>query len=104
MIRWSDEQEMVRQAVRSFVDSEIRPHREALEFGDMAPYDLLRKMFRTFGMDAMARTPSPSGLPGSGQRRRASRTQVGRTPGRNGLLRRSSRGTWWPSRSSRSSS
>jgi alkylation response protein AidB-like acyl-CoA dehydrogenase len=55
MIRWSEEQEMVRQAVRGFVDSEIRPHREALEFGDMAPYDLLRKMFRTFGMDGMAR-------------------------------------------------
>ena len=55
MIRWSDEQEMVRQAVRGFVDSEIRPHREALEFGDMAPYDLLRKMFKTFGMDALAR-------------------------------------------------
>ncbi len=55
MIKWSEEQEMVRQAVRDFVDSEIRPHRDELEFGDMAPYDLLRKMFRTFGMDAMAR-------------------------------------------------
>lgn len=55
MFKWSDEQEMVRQAVRGFVDSEIRPHREALEFGEMAPYDLLRKMFKTFGMDGMAR-------------------------------------------------
>jgi hypothetical protein len=55
MIKWSEEQEMVRQAVRDFVDSEIRPHREELEFGDMPPYDLLRKMFATFGMDAMAR-------------------------------------------------
>ncbi|MCB1270663.1 MAG: acyl-CoA dehydrogenase family protein [Microthrixaceae bacterium] len=55
MIRWSDEQEMVRSAVREFVDSEIRPHREELEFGEMPPYDLLRKMFKTFGMDAMAR-------------------------------------------------
>jgi alkylation response protein AidB-like acyl-CoA dehydrogenase len=55
MIKWSDEQEMVRQAVRGFIDSEIRPHREELEFGDMPPYDLLRKMFATFGMDAMAR-------------------------------------------------
>lgn len=55
MIRWTEEQEMVRKAVRAFVDTEIRPHREALEFGDMVPYDLLRKMFRTFGMDAMAR-------------------------------------------------
>lgn len=55
MIKWSEEQEMVRTAVRDFVDSEIRPHREELEFGDLPPYDLLRKMFATFGMDAMAR-------------------------------------------------
>ena len=55
MIKWSEEQEMVRQAVREFVDKEIRPNREALEFGDMPPYDLLRKMFATFGMDSMAR-------------------------------------------------
>jgi alkylation response protein AidB-like acyl-CoA dehydrogenase len=52
---WSEEQEMVRQAVRDFVDREIRPHREELEFGDMPPYDLLRKLFSTFGMDAMQR-------------------------------------------------
>ncbi len=55
MIKWSEEQEMVRQAVREFVDKEIRPHREELEFGDMAPYDLLRKLFATFGMDSMQR-------------------------------------------------
>jgi alkylation response protein AidB-like acyl-CoA dehydrogenase len=55
MIKWSEEQEMVRQAVREFVDKEIRPNREELEFGDMAPYDLLRKLFATFGMDSMQR-------------------------------------------------
>ena len=55
MFQWSDEQEMVRQAVRDFVDREIRPHREELEFGDLPPYDLLRKLFATFGMDAMQR-------------------------------------------------
>ena len=55
MYEWSEEQEMVRQAVRDFVDREIRPHREELEFGDLAPYDLLRKLFSTFGMDAMQR-------------------------------------------------
>lgn len=56
MFKWSDEQEMVRSAVRDFVEKEIRPHREALEFGDMPPYDLLRKMFSTFGMVDMARS------------------------------------------------
>lgn len=46
---------MVRDAVRQFVDSEIRPHREDLEHGDLPPYDLLRKMYKAFGMDVMAR-------------------------------------------------
>jgi len=55
VFQWSEEQEMVRQAVRDFVDREIRPHRDELEFGDLPPYDLLRKLFSTFGMDAMAR-------------------------------------------------
>ncbi|MFM7509676.1 MAG: acyl-CoA dehydrogenase family protein [Actinomycetota bacterium] len=55
MFQWSEEQEMVRTAVRDFVDREIRPHRDELEFGDMPPYDLLRKLFSTFGMDAMQR-------------------------------------------------
>ena len=46
---------MVRKAVRDFVDAEIRPRREELEFGDLQPYDLLRKMFATFGMADMQR-------------------------------------------------
>jgi alkylation response protein AidB-like acyl-CoA dehydrogenase len=46
---------MVRDAVRQFVDREIKPNVEALEHGDLPPYDILRKMFQTFGMDALAR-------------------------------------------------
>ena len=46
---------MVRDAVRQFVDNEIRPHREELEHGDLPPYDLLRKLYSTFGMDQLAR-------------------------------------------------
>ena len=45
---------MIRGAVREFVEKEIRPHREELEHGDMAPYDLLRKLYKTFGLDVMA--------------------------------------------------
>jgi alkylation response protein AidB-like acyl-CoA dehydrogenase len=52
---WSEEQQMVRKAVRDFIDAEIRPRREELEFGDLPPYDLLRKMFATFGMTDMQR-------------------------------------------------
>jgi hypothetical protein len=55
MYEWSDEHRMIIEAVRRFVDDEIRPHVEELEHGDMPPYDILRKLFATFGMDAMAR-------------------------------------------------
>src|SRR5882724_4655775 len=54
MFEWPEELQMVRDAVRQFVDNEIRPHREELEHGDLPPYDLLRKMYKTFGMDALA--------------------------------------------------
>ena len=55
MFEWSDEQLMVREAVRQFIDREIRPNIEALEHGDTPPYDTLRKLLATFGMDAAAR-------------------------------------------------
>ncbi len=54
MFEWPEELQMVRDAVRQFVDNEIRPHREELEHGDLPPYDLLRKLYKTFGMDTMA--------------------------------------------------
>jgi len=55
MYKWSDEQLMVQDAVRQFVQAEIKPRVEELEHGDLPPYDILRKLFATFGMDAMAR-------------------------------------------------
>ncbi|MCL4722107.1 MAG: acyl-CoA dehydrogenase family protein, partial [Gammaproteobacteria bacterium] len=55
MFEWSDEQLAIRDAVRQFIDKEIRPHVDELEHGDTPPYDILRKFFATFGMDAMAR-------------------------------------------------
>jgi alkylation response protein AidB-like acyl-CoA dehydrogenase len=54
MFEWPEELQMVRDAVRQFVDNEIRPHREELEHGDLPPYDLLRKLYKTFGMDTLA--------------------------------------------------
>jgi acyl-CoA dehydrogenase len=56
MFEWSEEQLMIRDAVRQFVEAEIAPRREELEHGDLPPYDVLRKLFATFGMDAMARS------------------------------------------------
>ncbi len=55
MFQWSDEHQMIRDAVKRFVDDEVRPHVDELEHGDLPPYDILRKLFATFGMDAMAR-------------------------------------------------
>src|SRR5690606_37942911 len=55
MIEWSEEQQMVRAAVRDFIEKEVVPHHRDLEHGDLPPYDIVRKLFATFGMDAMAR-------------------------------------------------
>ena len=55
MFEWSEEQKMIRDAVRQFIEAEIVPQRDELEHGDLPPYDILRKLFATFGMDAMAR-------------------------------------------------
>jgi len=55
MLEWSDVDIAVRDAVRAFVDKEIRPHVDDLESGDMLPYPIIRKLFATFGIDAMAK-------------------------------------------------
>ncbi|MFW5876357.1 MAG: acyl-CoA dehydrogenase family protein, partial [Myxococcota bacterium] len=55
MIEWSEQHEQIRQMVRKFIEAEIAPNREELEFGDTPPYDVLRKMMKTFGMDEMAK-------------------------------------------------
>ncbi|PND55161.1 acyl-CoA dehydrogenase [Mycobacterium sp. ENV421] len=55
MIEWSDVDIAVRDAVREFVDKEVRPHLDELESGDMEPYPIIRKLFATFGIAEMAR-------------------------------------------------
>ena len=55
MFEWTDEQIMMREAVRKFVEAEIAPNTNELEHGDTPPYDTLRKLYKTFGMDVMAR-------------------------------------------------
>jgi acyl-CoA dehydrogenase len=50
VIEWSEEHKAIAQAVRRFVEDEIKPRRQELEFGDTPPYELLRKLIRTFGM------------------------------------------------------
>jgi alkylation response protein AidB-like acyl-CoA dehydrogenase len=54
MIEWSESDLAIRDAVREFIDKEIRPHADALETGELPPYDIIRKLFASFGVDAMA--------------------------------------------------
>jgi hypothetical protein len=55
MIEWSEQHQMIRDVVRRFIDAEIVPHVDELEHGDLPPYDILRKLYATFGMDELAR-------------------------------------------------
>ena len=55
MIEWSDEHRLMQDAVRRFIDAEVVPNLQELEHGELPPYDILRKMFKTFGIDEMAR-------------------------------------------------
>src|SRR6202161_1844185 len=55
VFEWSEEQLAIQDAVRRFVESEVVPNIDALEYGDLPPYDVIRKLYATFGMDQMAR-------------------------------------------------
>ncbi|WP_445186542.1 acyl-CoA dehydrogenase family protein [Pseudonocardia sp. Cha107L01] len=54
MIEWSQTDVLIRDSVREFVDKEIRPHLDQLESGELPPYDIIRKLFAAFGIDAIA--------------------------------------------------
>ncbi|WP_433727474.1 acyl-CoA dehydrogenase family protein [Nocardia sp. CA-129566] len=53
MFEWSETDEMIREAVHTFIDKEVRPHLDALESGELTPYPIIRKLFSDFGIDAM---------------------------------------------------
>ena len=55
MFEWSETDLMIRDAVRGFIDKEIRPNLDALESGELPPYPVIRKLFSEFGIDTMAR-------------------------------------------------
>jgi len=55
MIEWSEQHLQIREMVRRFIDAEVRPKLEQIEHGDLPPYDVLRKLLSTFGIDEMAR-------------------------------------------------
>jgi len=55
MIEWSEQHLMIRDAIRKFIEAEIKPNLQELEHGETPPYDVLRRMMRTFGMDQVAK-------------------------------------------------
>ncbi|MBI4515107.1 MAG: acyl-CoA dehydrogenase family protein [Deltaproteobacteria bacterium] len=55
MIEWSEQHLMIRDAVRRFIEAEIKPKLEQIEHGEQPPYDIIRKLMATFGMVDMAR-------------------------------------------------
>jgi alkylation response protein AidB-like acyl-CoA dehydrogenase len=54
MYEWSDTDLMFRDALRGFIEKEIKPHVDKLESGELPPFEIIRKMYATFGMDEMA--------------------------------------------------
>ena len=54
MIEWSKSDLLIRDAVRGFIDRELRPNVDALESGEMTPYPIIRKLFSEFGLDVLA--------------------------------------------------
>jgi acyl-CoA dehydrogenase len=55
MIEWSEQHTQIRDMLRRFVEAEIAPKREELEHGATPPYEILRKLLKTFGVDEMAK-------------------------------------------------
>ncbi len=54
MYEWSPEHRAIAEALRRFVDEEIRPRLDDLEHNGEPPYEVLRLLYRTFGIREMA--------------------------------------------------
>jgi acyl-CoA dehydrogenase len=55
MIEWNEMHLQIRDMMRRFVEAEVKPNLEALEHGDLPPYEILRKMITSFGIADMAK-------------------------------------------------
>ncbi len=55
MIEWSEQHLQIRTMIRRFVEAEVKPRIVDIEHEGQPPYDVLRKMVKTFGLDALAR-------------------------------------------------
>src|SRR3546814_11641997 len=62
VFEWSETDLMIRDAVRAFIDKEVRPNLDALDSGELLPYPILRKLFGQFGIDALGQDAVPKVL------------------------------------------
>jgi len=56
MFDFTDEQKMVRKMVRQWADKELAPLVPRMEKGELLPYEPMRKLLKTFGMDELVRS------------------------------------------------
>ena len=56
MFDFTDEQKMVRKMVRQWAEKELAPRLAPMEKGEITPYETMRHLIKTFGMDEMVRT------------------------------------------------
>ncbi len=78
MIEWSETHVAIRDAIRKFVEAEVKPHREALEREERSPYEVLRNFFNTFGIADMNLAKGQSDL--ARARKREEAIARGETP------------------------
>ncbi len=74
MIEWNEMHLQIRDMMRRFVEAEVKPNLEALEHGDLPPYEILRKMMTTL----RHRRHGPGALRAATERRAAARGDDGR--------------------------
>ena len=55
MFDFSDEQKMIAKMVRKWAEAELAPLNDKLEKNEILPFDLIRKMGKTFGLPELAR-------------------------------------------------
>jgi hypothetical protein len=65
----NDTERMLRDTFRGFFTREVEPHVVAMESGGLLPYDLMRHMHRSLGLDAMLPRPRGGDVAGGGEAR-----------------------------------
>ena len=67
-MRWTNEQSEFRKALRRFVEAEVLPLREELEFGGTPPYAVLRRYYEAFAVGEAAMERFERSLAGDASR------------------------------------